>query len=988
MIKNLKLSTKLIIAFLAIGLIPFTVLSIVSVDKASSSLSESSFNQLRSVREIKRVQVENFFSEREGDLGVLVDTVDTLRSEAFKKLEAVREIKRKAIGDYFGLVESQISIFSSDPTIVSAAREFVAAFDEFENDNLLEAASTAQQRTAVKAYYEKDFGQEFMKQNPGLDPQVGIRLSKLGQTALALQFHYIANNSHPLGSKHKLDRANDYSTYSDVHARFHPAVRNFLERFGYYDIFIVEPKSGHIVYSVFKELDFATSLVNGPYADTNIAEVFRKANMAKSSEAIELVDFDLYYPSYQAPAGFIASPIYSGKTKVAIAIFQIPLDKITSVMSQRAGLGETGESYLVGPDHLMRSDSYLDPDNHSVVASFRNPEKGSVKSLAVQEALVGKSGATVIEDYNGNPVLSAYAPLELPGGLVWALLTEIDVAEAFSPKDDSGTYFFQKYTEAYGYYDLFLVNPDGFVFYSVAQESDYQTNLVDGKWSDSNLGQLVRKVLETRSFGAVDFAPYGPSNNEPASFIAQPLVKDGKVELVVALQLSLEALNGIMTQREGMGETGETYLIGSDYLMRSDSFLDPENHTVKASFADPSKGSVRTAAARAAIGGKIGDEIIEDYNGNPVLSAYTPLDIFGMRWGLLAEIDEAEAFAPVWSLERWIFWVALIGIAIILLVSIGITRAIASTLVRIMETISEGAREVTVAASQVSSSSQSLAQGTTEQAASLEETAASLEEIGSMSQQNADNASQAEGITSVVEELSREGGERMAEMEDAVDNIKAASDETADIIRTIDEIAFQTNLLALNAAVEAARAGDAGKGFAVVAEEVRGLAQRSADAAKDTAAKIERASSHADRGVKVTQQVSEALTEIRGNAEKAANLVREISAASQEQSHGLSQLNSAMSQLDQVTQSNAAIGEESAAASEELSAQARMLDDSAEELRAVVYGGNVSRETSKSRGSGELRKNTASSNSSDEPCDNIIEGLSDASEDPRSPHLH
>jgi methyl-accepting chemotaxis protein len=178
----------------------------------------------------------------------------------------------------------------------------------------------------------------------------------------------------------------------------------------------------------------------------------------------------------------------------------------------------------------------------------------------------------------------------------------------------------------------------------------------------------------------------------------------------------------------------------------------------------------------------------------------------------------------------------------------------------------------------------------------------------------------------------------MEEMARAIEKIKASSDETAQIIKTIDEIAFQTNLLALNAAVEAARAGDAGKGFAVVAEEVRNLAQRSAGAAKDTAEKIKQSKTLADQGVLVSSQVGSALTKIREHAVHSADLAKEIAASSKEQSVAIDQVNSAVGELDKVTQQNSAAAEESSAASEELTAQAATLDEVVVELSRLVYG--------------------------------------------------
>ena len=268
-------------------------------------------------------------------------------------------------------------------------------------------------------------------------------------------------------------------------------------------------------------------------------------------------------------------------------------------------------------------------------------------------------------DYNDNPVLSSYTPLKIQG-LNWVCIAEIDVAEALCPKDAGGEYFFNKYVDMYGYYDLFLLNPDGYCFYTAAQESDYQTNLVNGKYANSGLGKLVKKVLQTKQFGLEDFEPYAPSNDEPCAFIAQPVVFKGQVELVVALQISLDAINGIMQQRDGMGKTGETYLVGQDKLMRSDSFLDTVNHTVEASFANPDKGSVDTEASREALAGATDVKIIIDYNGNPVLSAYTPIKVADTTWALIAEIDEAEAFAAVKALKWLISVVAIVALRALL----------------------------------------------------------------------------------------------------------------------------------------------------------------------------------------------------------------------------------------------------------------------------------------------------------------------------------
>jgi methyl-accepting chemotaxis protein len=272
-----------------------------------------------------------------------------------------------------------------------------------------------------------------------------------------------------------------------------------------------------------------------------------------------------------------------------------------------------------------------------------------------------------------------------------------------------------------------------------------------------------------------------------------------------------------------------------------------------------------------------------------------------------------------------------------------IVRSTNGALRQIASTLREASDQVSSAATQVSSSSQSLAQGASEQAASLEETSASLEEISSMTRRNAEGAENARGISTQTSEATEVGTRQMTEMVEAMNAIKGSSDNIAKIIKTIDEIAFQTNILALNAAVEAARAGEAGAGFAVVADEVRALAQRSAQAAKETAAKIDDSIAKSGHGVEISSRVSEGLTQIEAKVRQVNSLVVEIATASKEQSQGLGQVGTAISQMDKVTQSNAASAEETAAAAEELNAQAAMLLDTVNDLMRLVGGGGTPR---------------------------------------------
>jgi hypothetical protein len=288
--------------------------------------------------------------------------------------------------------------------------------------------------------------------------------------------------------------------------------------------------------------------------------------------------------------------------------------------------------------------------------------------------------------------------------------------------------------------------------------------------------------------------------------------------------------------------------------------------------------------------------------------------------------------------------VAVAGVVVLLLSMAGFywfnRRAIVQPLAATIRQIQEASDQTASAAEEISSASHSLADGASEQAASLEETSASLEEMSSMTKRNTESADKASGLARQARAAADTGASDMQSMQTAMQAIGSSSDDISKIIKSIDEIAFQTNILALNAAVEAARAGEAGLGFAVVAEEVRNLAQRSAEAAKETASKIETAIAKTSQGIEISGKVTEELHEIVAKVRQVDELSAEVATASKEQSQGILQVNLAVTEMDKVTQSNAAAAEESASASEELHAQAVALKKAVQALTDLVGTGS------------------------------------------------
>jgi methyl-accepting chemotaxis protein len=579
-------------------------------------------------------------------LSVFAITTSTsaLRESSFNQLTVVREIKKSQIENFFAERRGDMGVLlETVNTLRDGAFEKMGIAQSLKKSQLDNYVETM--KNELKVLKDDPYVQEALVEFDREFEAAGDSTNSSGWRALA--------NAHD-------DRLAD-----------------IMNDNGWYDIFLVSPV-GEIVYTVTREADLGMVIPDSELKNSPLGDAFFKAQNA-GSEEIVLADFAPYAPSGGAPGGFMMGKMLDGAGGlIGYVAFQIPIVNINEIMLQREGMGETGESYLVGTNLLMRSDSYLDPVGHSVVASFKN--NTTVDTDATRSAFSGSSGAGVIIDYNGNPVLSVWNPIDLGSGVTWAMITEIDVAEAFVPVDQSGVTFYERYVEMYGYYDLFLINPDGYVFYSASKEADYQTNMVSGRYNDSGLGKLVQRVLSTKKYSMQDFSPYAPSDGEPASFIAEPSVHNGQVEMVVALQLSLDAINSIMMQRAGMGETGETYLVGQDKLMRSDSFLDSVNHTVAASFANPLQGNVDTEASQEALGGRSDTRIITDYNGNPVLSAYTPVNLGDVTWALLAEIDQAEVNKPINDLVVLIVIIAVVVLVVVIIVALLFSRTISKPL--------------------------------------------------------------------------------------------------------------------------------------------------------------------------------------------------------------------------------------------------------------------------------------------------------------------
>jgi methyl-accepting chemotaxis protein len=524
-----------------------------------------------------------------------------------------------------------------------------------------------------------------------------------------------------------------------------------------------------------------------------------------------------------------------------------------------------------------------------------------------------------------------------------------------------------KYVDIFGYYDVYIVcYPHGHVMYSHEKNSDLGTNLKHGEYKDSYLSRVWDLARNSNESVVVDMSPYAPRGGKPTMFSGAPIIANGERVGVIVLQVNNEEINHLVGEAQGMGKTGEVYCVGHDNLMRSDSKLDPEDTVLKR--------EVKTVATEKALKNQSGKERIVDYRGMDVYSVYGPVginDIFAsdFDWAIIAEVDETEILDAVNNLIIIISIISVIVVIGAVLITILFSRSISKPLkygVNFAEIVSKGnltqqmdksylrrgdeigdlaramgamsedlestisniivaAQNLVQAVQEISAGNENLSQRTSEQASSLEEIASTIEQSTATIVQNADNSRNANKQTQETSVLAENGGDVIGKAVEAINEVNESSKRIEEIISVIDEIAFQTNLLALNAAVEAARAGEQGRGFAVVAGEVRNLAQRSGNAAKEISVLIKETVGKVDAGTSLANRSGDIIGEIIGSIALVTKTVSEIAAASDEQKQGISQINVAVTELDNMTQQNAGLVEETASASEEMASQAQEL---------------------------------------------------------------
>jgi methyl-accepting chemotaxis protein len=378
---------------------------------ADSALQERTQNQLNSLRDTKRQQVTDEVNNR-------VRALQTLAAQR-STVDALRTLK---------------------PAFLTAAKD----------TGIGQVAATVD----LTKYIQDQYAPEFGKRNASAAPDLSKFISALDANGAALQTEFVVRNPNPLGQKERMIRSEVASAYSLAHAQFHPGFERAQKLFEFYDIFLIDTETDNVVYSVFKELDFGTSLTKGIASGTKLSEAYTKVKQAANRDAVYLSDFATYLPSYDDQASFVAAPVFDGDRQIGVIAMQYPVDKLTSVMNsdkawEKIGLGKTGDMFLVGADKLMRTNARYLTENKQAFADVLGSKLSentkatmlkkdtsiglvTIDSDATRPALAGEEGFAEFIDYRGVQSYGAFGPLKIQG-LNWGLVAKIDTEEANAP---------------------------------------------------------------------------------------------------------------------------------------------------------------------------------------------------------------------------------------------------------------------------------------------------------------------------------------------------------------------------------------------------------------------------------------------------------------------------------------------------------------------------------------------------------------------------
>ena len=482
----------------------------------------------------------------------------------------------------------------------------------------------------------------------------------------------------------------DASTEMD--SAFAEYLTNWLEQRDFSALVLLSP-DGKVLYSTDKDMP------RGEAVKEKTAEWNALQKGIQETAFIDYSPSSFHAEHADKMVAYFSTPFTVEGKLEGVLLFGLKGNALDDITKNPPGLGDKGESYLVGVDGMFRSNS----------AYFAEPTLANpafvVDTESVVYALSGESGEETTNNYRGDYVLSSYTSVEIYG-TTWVLIVDLDQADAVAPKRkvaDKETDHLSELAAHYGFPDLYLINPDGYIFYSAKKQSDFLTNMLSGPYKDTNFGGTVAKAVTSKEIAISDYNFYAPAGDKPAAFLVAPILSNKQeIIMLAALQIPIDQINAVMNIRSRFEEgtkheheegllIADTYLIGSDNLWRSES-SNAKKYGVEKTLLNP-KAKVATEAVTEALSGKDNTKIIVNGAGESVLSSWAQFKYKDLTWAIISEVSEEAVHQPVTNLLKIIGVTVLSAAALIAVVSLlvagGVTRQV-KEIVQVMSKVEKG----------------------------------------------------------------------------------------------------------------------------------------------------------------------------------------------------------------------------------------------------------------------------------------------------------
>ncbi|WP_446011378.1 methyl-accepting chemotaxis protein [Candidatus Electrothrix sp.] len=593
---------------------------------------------------------------------------------------------------------------------------------------------------------------------------------------------------------------------------------------------------------------------------------------------------------------YFSTPLFSADQPPSLLLFRLQDHALDSIMKEVPGLGETGETYLVGMDGMFRSNS-----RHFDEPTIANPSF-LVDTESIVYALAGEDGETSVVNYRGDSVLSAYTAVSIYG-VTWVLMVEINQAEAVIPKlEDGKTDLLSQLAQTYTFSDLYLVAPDGYIFASAKRHKDYLTNILTGPYADSMFNKAVQEVLETQKMAISDYAFYEPAGGQAEAFMAIPVMNDDAMSMIVALQISIDPINDIMKIRQDFEkESGQaemeghvemihvdTYLVGSDKLWRSEAF-NPEKYQAKSTLLNP-KVKADTKAVQQALAGKSDTQVIVNSLGEKALTSWSPVRYKGLQWALISEVAQKEVDRPVMQLLRIVGLLAFLAAIAVIFISLRVAGGVTKQVDEIMQGIAmvekgEYGQQVKI------TSKDELGQ----MAGSFNQMTTTIHDLIESRQQEHDELQ--DSIIRLLEEITElADGDlsiRATVTEDVIgtlaDSLNLMLEELGTafvrIKQSAEQVGSTANILSASTGELAGQNNNQANMINEAVQEINQLTKairEAADQANQSASFSRESSQVAGEGAKAVRETSQAMEAIRGNVQNTARSIKRLGESSQE----------------------------------------------------------------------------------------------------------